>query len=146
MQTELKLVEVFSDNFVTYYKAHSVHFNITGDDFYSNHKLLQKIYEDAQDAIDDLGELIRSMGAYAPMTIREILDCADIEENITTESWAEELQLVLDGQNHMISTYRDLNKIAEEEDECDVANFAQDRIRTHKKFAWMLEATLAQGD
>ena len=144
MNTELKLVEVFSDNFVTYYKAHSVHFNITGDDFYSNHKLLQKIYEDAQDAIDDLGELIRSMGAYAPNTIKDILAIADVEDDSTGETWEEELQLVLDGQNHMIATYRDLNKIAEEEDECDIANYAQDRIRTHKKFAWMLESTLAQ--
>ena len=144
MNTELKLVEVFSDNFVTYYKAHSVHFNITGDDFYSNHKLLQKIYEDAQDAIDDLGELIRSMGAYAPYTIKDILAIADVEDDSTGETWEEELQLVLDGQNHMIATYRDLNKIAEEEDECDIANYAQDRIRTHKKFAWMLESTLAQ--
>lgn len=144
MNTELKLVEVFSDNFVTYYKAHSVHFNITGDDFYSNHKLLQKIYEDAQDAIDDLGELIRSMGAYAPNTIKDILANADVEDDSTGETWEEELQLVLDGQNHMIATYRDLNKIAEEEDECDIANYAQDRIRTHKKFAWMLESTLAQ--
>ena len=144
MNTELKLVEVFSDNFVTYYKAHSVHFNITGDDFYSNHKLLQKIYEDAQDAQDDLGELIRSMGAYAPNTIKDILANADVEDDSTGETWEEELQLVLDGQNHMIATYRDLNKIAEEEDECDIANYAQDRIRTHKKFAWMLESTLAQ--
>ena len=36
----------------------------------------------------------------------------------------------------------DDEEIAEEEDEDDIANFAQDRIRKHKKFAWMLRASL----
>jgi starvation-inducible DNA-binding protein len=142
MNTEIKLTEVFCDNFLNYYRIHSIHFNITGENFAANHKLLQKMYEDAQQAIDDLGELIRSMGAYAPMNITEILARADLGDDTTEEGWRYELELVLAGQHHMIDTYKDLDRIAGLEDESDIANYAQDRIRTHKKYAWMLQSIL----
>ena len=52
------------------------------------------------------------------------------------------LSLVLDGQEHMINSYGKLIIVAEDEGHDDIANFAQDRIRQHKKFAWMLKASL----
>jgi len=142
METELKLVEVFSDNFVNYYRAHSIHFNITGENFAANHRLLQKIYEDAQQAIDDLGELIRALGAYAPDSIQTILSRADLSDMSVTSDWRDLIQLVLEGQDHMIRTYRELDHISTQEGESDIANYAQDRIRQHKKFAWQLSSIL----
>ena len=143
MDTLNKLTEVFCDNFVNSYRAHSCHFNIKGENFYGWHKLLQKIYEDSESIQDDLGELIRAMGAFAPETIGDILSNADLAD---TTAMGEDayalLQLVLEGQEHMIACYRDLNETAELEDENDIANFAQDRIRVHKKFAWMLRASI----
>jgi len=49
----------------------------------------------------------------------------------------------LAGQEHMIDSYRRLEEIADAEGEKDIGNFAQDRIRQHKKFAWMLRSILA---
>lgn len=142
MKTLDQLLETFADNFINSYRAHSSHFNITGDDFYSNHKLLQKIYEDSEAIQDDLGELIRALGAFAPETIGEILSYADLVDLATGPTADDLLKLVLDGQEHMINSYRKLEEVADIEDEKDIGNFAQDRIRQHKKFAWMLRATL----
>ena len=142
MNTLDQLLETFCDNFVNSYRAHSSHFNIVGSGFYSWHKLLQKIYEDSEAIQDDLGELIRALGARAPETITEILQCADLEDHASGETWQDLLELVLVGQEHMISSYRDLEQVADTEGHEDISNFAQDRIRVHKKFAWMLTATL----
>jgi starvation-inducible DNA-binding protein len=143
MNTIEQLTETFCDNFVNSYRAHSCHFNIVGQNFYSYHKLLQKIYEDSESIQDDLGELIRALGAYAPETISDILSGADLEDTIAPLADAHSiLELVLAGQEHMIDSYRKLEEVADEEDEEDIANFAQDRIRQHKKFAWMLRASL----
>lgn len=143
MNTLDQLKETFSDNFVNSYRAHSIHFNITGEEFYSWHKLLQKIYEDSESIQDDLGELIRALGEFAPETISEILELADLEDTTTGPSGLEQLQLVMDGQEHMIDSYYKLNTIATLEGHPDIANFAQDRIRQHKKFSWQLRAILS---
>ena len=143
MDTIQQLTETFCDNFVNSYRAHSCHFNIVGENFYSYHKLLQKIYEDSETVQDDLGELIRALGAYAPETIGDILAGADLADTISPMSDALSLlALVLEGQEHMIESYRKLEEIADEEDNEDISNFAQDRIRRHKKNAWMLRASL----
>ena len=136
------LNETFSDNFVNSYRAHSIHFNIVGENFYSNHKLLQKIYEDSESIQDDLGELIRALGALAPETISDIMALADLEDSTTGNSTEDLIAHVLAGQEHMIDSYRRLEDTADAEGEKDIANFAQDRIRQHKKFAWQLRSIL----
>jgi starvation-inducible DNA-binding protein len=143
MDTLEQLTETFCDNFVNSYRAHSCHFNIVGQNFYGWHKLLQKVYEDSESIQDDLGELIRALGAYAPETIGDILSGSDLQDTIAMGSDAHDLlALVLEGQEHMIDSYRKLEEVADAEDHEDIANFAQDRIRQHKKFAWMLRASL----
>lgn len=143
MNTIEQLTETFCDNFVNSYRAHSCHFNIKGENFYGWHKLLQKIYEDSEAIQDDLGELIRALDELAPETISDILNIASMEDTTANGSDAMSLlSLVLDGQEHMINSYGKLIIVAEDEGHDDIANFAQDRIRQHKKFAWMLKASL----
>jgi starvation-inducible DNA-binding protein len=142
MTTFEQLTETYCDNFINSYRAHSSHFNIVGQEFYSWHKLLQKIYEDSESIQDDLGELIRALGEFAPETIHDILNLADLQDVQTGSSAQDLLELVLDGQEHMINSYRKLMDVANQEGHEDIGNFAQDRIRQHKKFAWMLQSSL----
>lgn len=144
MNTIDQLTETFCDNFVNSYRAHSIHFNITGENFYGWHKLLQKIYEDSESIQDDLGELLRALNVTTPETIGEILSKADLPDILASGTDSNSLlTLALDGQEHMENSYRKLEDIADEEGHEDIANFAQDRIRQHKKFAWMLRASIS---
>jgi starvation-inducible DNA-binding protein len=143
MSTIEQLKETFSDNFVNSYRSHSLHFNITGENFYSSHKLLEKIYEDSEDIQDDLGELIRALDEFAPETISEVLSLADLPDTFASSTDSSSLlTLALEGQEHMIGSYQKLQEVSELEGHEDIENFAQDRIRVHKKFAWMLKASL----
>lgn len=141
MSLESKLLEIFADNFVTYYSAHSNHINVTGRNFYSDHKLLGKIYEDAQEQIDTLGEFIRTIEAKVPATIPEILDLAMIGE-MTAEDSDNRLRIIGDNQEYMMERYKELFDIATEMTDQDIANYAADRIGVHAKFKWMIESTL----
>ena len=138
---EEKLIQVFCDNFVAYYTAHSCHLNITGRNFYSDHKLLNKIYDDAQDQIDVIGELIRTLGAKAPETISEIMATAELEEKTGYDADSM-LLLVLESQEHMSQAYHALYELADLVDEDQIANYAQDRILAHDKYIWQLKSTL----
>lgn len=141
MSFETKLTDVFCDNFVSYYRAHSCHLNITGRNFTSDHKLLQKIYEDAQEQIDTIGEFIRTIGEKAPETIQDIIDGSDLKEDTAYDADSM-LTIVLEAQEHLMEAYKELFDLATKATDQDIANYAADRLGVHAKFAWMLRSTL----
>ena len=140
-ELEQKLKEVFCDNFVSYYRAHSCHLNITGRNFVSDHKLLQKIYEDAQAQIDTLGEFIRTIDAQAPETVSDILAGSELGEETAYDADSM-LGIVLEAQEYLMNDYKELFNIATEATDQDIANYAADRIGVHSKFRWMLKSVL----
>ena len=79
---EQALMKLFCSNFVAYYKSHAAHINVVGRHFVSDHELLNKIYDDLQDEIDTLGELLRTIKAEMPLTISDTLDGSDIADNL----------------------------------------------------------------
>ena len=140
-ELESKLLEVFADKFVSYWSDHSNHINITGRNFYSDHKLLQKIYEDAQDQIDAIGEFIRTIESKVPATITDILELSTIGEAVAEDA-DDRLRIVCENQEYMMDRYKELFDIATIMTDQDIANYAADRIRAHAKFKWMLESTI----
>lgn len=143
MNTSEQLTQVFNDNFVAYYRSHVAHVNILGRNFYSDHKLLQKIYEDLQDQIDTIAELLRSLGDYMPCEIQDVLNQSQISTAIFEESADGFLMGVKDDLETLKMDYEALMEIAEEEDHEEIANYAQDRILSLAKQIWMLDATLS---
>jgi len=137
-----KLTEVFNTNFVVYTRSHISHLNIVGRNFYSDHKLLGKIYESLQADIDLLGEQIRTLGATAPESLGEIADGSAVKDDMIFGDADELLQTVLSDITALTSLYRELELLAEEDDEDQISNFAQDRETTLTRFAWMLRSTL----
>ena len=64
--------------------------------------------------------------------------------------WKEEIESIAkisenpvnDVEKNVEEGLEEIEEIAEEEEHDDIANFAQDRLRKHKKNAWMLRASL----
>ena len=139
---QLVLEETFAANFVAYYRSHVAHVNIVGRNFASDHKLLKKIYEDLQDNIDSLAELLRTIGAKMPNDIATVLQISPFRDDPTEGDADELLQLVLDDQDKLIDLYKELDQAANEAGDIDISNFAQGRVGDHAKFRWMLRSTL----
>ena len=139
---QLILEETFSANFVAYYRSHVAHVNIVGRNFASDHKLLQKIYEDLQENIDSLAELLRTIGAQMPNDIATVLSISPFRDDPTEGDADELLQLVLDDQEKLMDLYKELDQAANEAGDIYMSNFAQGRVGDHAKFRWMLRSTL----
>lgn len=139
---QLVLEETFAANFVAYYRSHVAHVNIVGRNFASDHKLLKKIYEDLQDNIDSLAELLRTIDAKMPNDIATVLQISPFRDDPTEGDADELLQLVLDDQDKLIDLYKELDQAANEAGDIDISNFAQGRVGDHAKFRWMLRSTL----
>jgi starvation-inducible DNA-binding protein len=131
----------FCNNFVGYYTTHQAHANVTGRNFYSDHKLLQKIYEDLQDQIDTLGEFLRAMDEPMPTSLTDILATSTIEDGLSFgESHLKDIKFILE---ELVDTYVKLEGVTKNTPEhMDLNNYAQDQIRTLHKFIWMLRSTL----
>ena len=141
MNLQTKLEEVFSANFVSYYRAHVAHVNTTGRNFYQDHKLLQDIYEYFQDNIDILAEKLRTIRATMPADIMTVLQVSPIMDQPTYGSSIELFEQIDDSLETMIDLYKELYEAAEAVSYLDISNFAQDQIGHIAKLRWMVEAT-----
>lgn len=139
-----KLTEAFNTNFVAYFRSHVAHVNIVGRNFYSDHKLLQKIYEDLQEQIDTHAEFLRTLGAFMPDNLYDVCEGSSVRDDMIVGSADELLQTILTDLQQLIAIYRELEELAEEEDEDQIGNYAQDREAALTKFSWMLRSTLEE--
>jgi starvation-inducible DNA-binding protein len=142
MNTVEALTQIFRDNFVAYFRSHAAHVNIVGRNFASDHKLLQKTYEDLQSQIDTLGELLRTLQEFMPYDIQEILDESNISTDAIEGTSIELIGAVMEDLEYLATEHRELIDIADEEGEKQIANYAQDRVLALEKHIWMHRATL----
>jgi DNA-binding ferritin-like protein len=142
MTTTEQLTQVFCDNFVAYFRSHAAHVNITGRNFRSDHKLLQGVYERRQEQIDRIGELLRSLDAYMPCGIQDVLLDSHIDPAPIEGTADELLAQVRSDLEHVKECYEELMAVADEEGLEEIANYAQDQILDLAKSIWMLSATL----
>ena len=144
MSIESKVLDVYCDTVVAYYQFHAMHINVTGRNFVSDHKLLDRVYSDAQEHIDSIGEILRTLQVKVPSTLADVISGASIQEQDTEYYTADEmLQLALELTDKLISCYRELIEECGTDTDCaHISNFAQDRVAAHEKLAWMLRSTL----
>ena len=142
---EQALTKVFNTNLVAYYKSHAAHVNIVGRNFASDHKLLQKIYEDLQAEIDTIGELLRSIEAYFPPRLSDAIYGSDVTDDLIpdTQDGLGYLQQVYDDLEILIEVHLELEDATQNNRGYNhLANYAQDRVRVLQKYCWMLRSTL----
>jgi len=142
MSTAEKLTQLFKDNFVTYFRSHVAHVNVTGRNFRSDHKLLEGIYTRRQMQIDRIGELLRGMDEYMPCDLAEVIEMSSIPTDAIEGSADELLGLVEQDLQNLLQDFKDLIEIADDEGLDEIANYAQDQALDLEKSLWMLRVTL----
>lgn len=142
MTTAEQLTLVFNNNFITYFRSHAAHANVTGRNFRSDHKLLQGVYERRQAQIDTIGEILRTMQEYMPCNIMDVISDATIPTDAIEGSADELLEAVMMDLEHLLEDYKALIVIATDEDLEEVSNYAQDQALDLEKSIWMLRSTL----
>jgi len=124
-----------------YYKAHQSHWNVTGADFPQYHKFLGKVYEELFEAVDDIGEIIRSLGAKAPATLATLATMQPVDPATEDDALPAMITQLKATNDLIITTLR--QGISQATAEPAVQNFLQDRLMAHQKLGWMLNAILS---
>jgi starvation-inducible DNA-binding protein len=142
MTTQQQLTQVFNDNFVAYFRSHVAHVNIMGRNFRSDHKLLGGVYERRQDQVDQIAELLRSVGAFMPTSLTEVIANSNIAD-MDCEGTADELLAdVRADLEQLKGSFEELIAVADAEGHLEISNYAQEQVLDIAKSIWMLNSTL----
>ena len=107
-----KLLIILSSLYSLGLKTQNYHWNITGENFYQYHKLLEKLYKDNLDSIDTLAEHIRLYKAKIPATLENFAKLSviegaknDVSAHIMLNNLFLDNKLIVDTILHWIEVY-----------------------------------------
>jgi len=139
------LLMAFANNFAFYLKSHQFHWAVMGDDFPQYHKMLEKIYSDAQEAIDAYAEELRRLGVFPKGDLQDIIADSEITDapvTATIHDPQEQFLILLADLATIINRLQDTFDSATSVREYGLQNFLADRISAHRQTQWMLTATV----
>ena len=138
------LTTVLADEFVLYVKTRRAHWNVESPDFFDKHKFFEAQYEQLDDILDVVAERIRTLGHYAPSTLKEFLALTHLSERLQeTNDGVGFIKELLADHESLISRLREIiNRLADELKDLGTSDFITGLMETHEKMAWMLRAHL----
>lgn len=121
------------------------HWNVTGPDFVSLHRLFDEQYSQSARAIDELAERARAIGAgvrgsWVALT-KSTRTTAEVGTNLPAQTMLFELLAL--HEDLIIQLRADIYACAEQFHDSGSADFLTDLMRQHEKTAWTLRAQLA---
>ncbi|WP_276480304.1 Dps family protein [Paraflavitalea pollutisoli] len=138
------LTKLLADEYLLYTKTRNAHWNVEGPDFYSKHKFFEAQYEQLDEIMDDVAERIRSIGHYAPATLKQFLQLTHLTELIRepNTSAGYEKELLGDHESIIVFLRGNINRFANELQDAGTSDFITGLVETHEKMAWMLRSHL----
>jgi starvation-inducible DNA-binding protein len=89
-----------------------------------------------------IAERIRSLGQLAPGSYSSFRELSKIPDGKGTESADEMLKQLVEGQESVIRTAREIFPIAEKAGDQATCDLLTQRMQLHEKTAWMLRSLL----
>lgn len=138
------LVLILADENVLYIKTKNAHWNVEGSDFYDKHKFFESEIEQLDKMIDSVAERIRSMGHYAPATLKSYLSLTHLTELSREKNDSEGFitELLADHQSIIINLREHIRTFADDFHDLGTADFITCLMETHEKMAWFLRSHL----
>ncbi len=138
------LCKLLADEFVLYTKTLNAHWNVEGPDFHSMHIFFEGQYGQLSDLMDGVAERIRTIGHYAPATLKEFLELTHLSEASDRKNNSQGFikDLVADHDSIIEFIRGSIITIDEKFKDAGTSDYITGFIETHEKMAWMLRAHL----
>lgn len=141
-KTAAGLSRLLADSYTLYLKTHNFHWNVTGPTFSALHLLFEEEYTELANAVDEIAERIRALGFPAPGSYKQFLGLTKIVEETGTPSADAMIRQLIEGQETVVQTAREVLPVAEEADDQPTLDILTRRMKAHEKNAWMLRSLL----
>ena len=139
-----ELAKVLADETVLYTKTKNAHWNIEGPDFYDKHKFFETQFGQLDEIIDSVAERIRSIGHYAPATLKSYLSLTHLTETIRekNDSYGFIKELLVDHESIIIVLREHIKSFTDNFHDQGTSDFITGLMETHEKMAWFLRSHL----
>lgn len=138
------LSKLLADTYTLYLKTHNFHWNVTGPMFQTLHLMFETQYNELALATDLIAERIRALGEPAPGSYKEFAKLTSIQEADGVPSAKEMIVQLIEGQETVTRTARNLLDKAEEANDQPTLDLLTQRMQIHEKTAWMLRSLLEE--
>jgi starvation-inducible DNA-binding protein len=138
------LAKILADEAVLVTKTKNAHWNVEGADFHSMHLFFESQYKTLDETVDSVAERIRSLGHYAPGTLKEFLELTSLTEKRGNKNNSESFlkDLVGDHEAIIIELRENIDAFTDKYKDAGTADFITGLLEDHEKMAWMLRAHL----
>ena len=136
------LSELLANSYTLYLKTHNYHWNVTGPMFTTLHTLFENQYTELAQAVDEIAERIRALGAHAPGSFAEFQKLASIQEETGHPRANDMIRNLIADQEEVVKSAQKLIAAAESANDQVGADLGTRRIEVHQKQAWMLRSHL----
>ncbi|MFW6315898.1 MAG: Dps family protein [Cyanobacteriota bacterium] len=136
------LSRLLADTYSLYLKTHYFHWNVTGPMFHSLHQMFEEEYVELAQAVDDIAERIRTLGAVAPGSYSQFAELSSVSETRDVPSAQEMVRLLVEANETVVRTARSVFPAAERANDEATADLVTERMGTHEKTAWMLRSMI----
>ena len=136
-----EMFEVLASYYALYIKTQSYHWNVTGENFFSLHKLLEDQYSRLAEEIDMVAEQIRILGDKVPASLNafdELSEISDPNEKLKATAMLEELA---DDNKKMIKIITRVLKIYEKSNDFATVDLLTGCVRARQKDVWFLSSS-----
>jgi starvation-inducible DNA-binding protein len=135
---------ILADEFLLYTKTRNAHWNVEGPDFHAQHIFFEKQYEALDEIMDSVAERIRTLGHYAPGTLKDFLQLTRISEQTREKNDSAGFirELLADHETIIVAMRENIDRFANEYKDAGTSDFITGLMEDHEKMAWMLRAHL----
>lgn len=140
----VELSKLLADEFVLYTKTRNAHWNVEGKDFHAMHKFFEAQYEQLDEIMDSIAERIRTIGHYAPATLKNFLDLTHLTEYSERKNESLDFikELLADHESIIEFLRGNINPFAAKYHDLGTSDYITGVMEDHEKMAWMLRAHL----
>lgn len=138
------LSHILADEFVLYTKTRNAHWNLVGHDFHSMHLMFESQYNELAEIVDNVAERIRTLGHYAPATLKQFLQLTHLTEQTREKNDSRGFikELLGDHESIAINIRIQINRLAELLKDAGTSDYLTGLTQYHEKLAWMLRSHL----
>ena len=138
------LSQILADEFVLFTKTKKAHWNVEGPDFHSKHLFFESQFQQLDNIIDTVAERIRTLGHYAPGSLKEYLELTHLSEQSreSNDSNGFITELLADHESILIHLRENINRFGTVLHDLGSSDYITGLLETHEKMAWMLRAHL----
>ena len=136
---EKLLNKLLADLVVEYHKLQHFHWYVKGGDFFTVHAQLETYYDEINEAVDEVAELLLQSQMKPASSMKEFLKIASIKEATGSFVTSDKiLKAVLADFNALLDSVKAVKKAAEKAGNDLVATKMDDYIASFSKSIWMI--------